>query len=366
MAKATQQLSEIEQIRDLVNKAVKATHTKVATEHLQSDIENHFSTGWTLLDTALGGGVPVGRIMEVYGKESSGKTALAYHLTANTQRQGGVVVYLDAENTFDKSLASRFGVKLDELLLSQEVTLKSIFPFIRQTVETVRGRSRAPILVVWDTLASTPTGDEEETNAADGLHRAKIIRDGMRSMISFCTRNAVALVVLNHVSEQIQQGGGWSNGPRLVTPGGGGIKFASSARINLRSGATITEGDSKKALGTEVIATLDKNKLNAPKVKVMTHLLFGYGFDDRWSVFYFLKEAGLLQQAGAWVTLPAPEGKTVKTYPSKFLKALDENPGLWEYLRNMAAAAFAETIPGAGIAVSDVEDEGISDEEIDE
>lgn len=338
-------------IRDAVNRELKKEFVHVASEgDLPSDVSVFLQTGWTLLDAALGGGIPAGRVVELYGEEGSGKSTLCYQLVHSIQAQGGVAVYLDVESTFPKELASSMGVDLDRMILVQEGVFldgkNNVFDYILKFIGLIKKEApEAPIVFIWDTLAMTPTlGEITEDDGQTGpLYRAKTIRDGLRKVVLALARAKAALVIVNHVHEVVSDRARWG-GKLLTTSGGMAVKYAASARILLRSGALIYD-ENKRALGAEVTAKVEKSKICIPRGVVKSRLYFGFGYDDRWSVYDYLKDSGVIDQKGAWSHIPGPEGTTVKCYPSKFLECLSENPGLYEHLVGLAKDKYAAQAP---------------------
>lgn len=338
-------------LRDAVNRELKREAVHLASDpFLPSEVTSFFPTGWTLLDAAIGGGIPAGRVIELYGEESSGKSTLCYQLVRSIQQQGGVAIYLDVENTFPKDLAKSMGVDLDKMILVQESILldgkHNIFDYLLRFIDLVKKEdSEAPILFIWDTLAMTATEGElkEDEGQTGPLYRAKTIRDGLRKVLAALAKANAALVVVNHVHEVVSDRARWG-GKLLTTSGGMAVKYASSVRIMLRSGAYIYDED-KRALGAEITAKVEKSKLCMPRGVVKSRLYFGLGYDDRWSVYDYLKDKGVIEQKGAWSNIPSPTGEVVKCYPSKYLETLSANPGLFEHLASLARAHYEAQAP---------------------
>lgn len=335
-----------EGLRDLLNKEFKGSVVHLGSDALQADVTGWVKTGWTLLDTCLGGGLPLGRTFELYGANSCGKTTLALHMLANCQAAGGIGIYVDVEKTFSKDLAARLGVDLDNLLiLDERVALEEVFAYVRKAVPAAREAfPDKPVLLVWDTLAATPTvGSLTGKGQVGAPYRARVIREELSTLTQILAETNVSLVFVNHTHEVIDRNAGWG-GVRTTTSGGGGPKFYASARINLRVKGVIRD-EEKRVIGQEVLAKLDKNKLGAPRGEVCSRLYFGLGFVDEWSVFDYLRERGAISQAGAWSSIPMPDGTVLKTYPGKYMEVLREHPDLSVHLAAMAAALYEKEIP---------------------
>lgn len=338
----------VEELRDLINRDLKTDLLRLGSGELLADVSYYVSTGWTLLDTALGGGIPAGRYVELYGKQSAGKSSLVYQIIKSCQRDGGLAIHIDMEETFPKDMAEVMGIDLDRLLvIDRGVALDgdtSIFDYTRGILGSLRERypHPLPIVISWDTLAATPTTAEIKGEPPKNLgpYRAMTIRAGLRRLTRDLSSHQVGLVIVNHVHAQIGMGGGgqWS-GPRFVTHGGMGVKFHATARISLREAAHIRDDNDMK-IGRRVVAVLEKSKLSPPQRQVETHLYYGKGFDDRWSIYDYLKEQGIIKMAGAWSQLPTPDGEIVKTYQKNYITALDEHEGLFEHLKGLAIERF--------------------------
>lgn len=336
----------MESLRDLLRKELKNNNIFVGGDPLASDVTEFISTNWTLLDCALGGGLPLGRTVELYGQESSGKSTLAYQCIASCQAGSGIPILIDAEQTFNKDMARRVGVDLDRLIVQDEdITLENVFSYISKMIEvSMRKFPESPILIIWDTLAATPTeGEMTGEGQTGGPYRARIIREGMRATTSLIAKSNACLLILNHVHEIMAQST-WGSGPKLVTSGGMGVKFHATSRIYLRPSTMIRDED-KTSLGQEVVAKIEKNKLGSPRGEVRSRFYYGGGFRDEWSIFDYLKEEGIIKQSGAWASIPYSDGTELKTYPSKFLDLLVEKPDLLDHLKSLTIEQYAKNNP---------------------
>ncbi len=223
---------------------------------VQDDIPGAISTGSIALDVALGvGGVPRGRVVEVYGAESSGKTTLAYHVMANAQASGGNAAYIDAEHALDPAYAAKCGVDIEELLVSQPDTAEQGLEICEYLV-----RSRALDIVVVDSVAALVPRAEIEGDMGDthvGL-QARLMSQALRKLTSAISRSNTCVIFINQLREKV----GVFFGNPEVTPGGRALKFYSSVRIDLRRLESIKQGTN--VLGNRVRARIVKNKVAPP------------------------------------------------------------------------------------------------------
>ena len=223
---------------------------------IQEDIGGAISTGSISLDTALGvGGVPRGRVVEVYGAESSGKTTLAYHVMANAQAGGGTAAYIDAEHALDPAYAAKCGVDIEELLVSQPDTAEQGLEICEYLV-----RSNAVDIVVVDSVAALVPRAELEGDMGDthvGL-QARLMSQALRKLTSAISRSNTCVIFINQLREKV----GVFFGNPEVTPGGRALKFYSSVRIDLRRLESIKQGTD--FLGNRVRARIVKNKVAPP------------------------------------------------------------------------------------------------------
>lgn len=219
-------------------------------------VSGAISTGSISLDVALGvGGVPRGRVVEVYGAESSGKTTLAYHVMANAQAEGGTAAYIDAEHALDPAYAAKCGVDIEELLVSQPDTAEQGLEICEYLV-----RSGAVDIVVVDSVAALVPRAELEGDMGDahvGL-QARLMSQALRKLTSAISRSNTCVIFINQLREKV----GVFFGNPEVTPGGRALKFYSSVRVDLRRLESIKQGSA--VLGNRVRARIVKNKVAPP------------------------------------------------------------------------------------------------------
>lgn len=257
------------------------------------------STGSIALDAALGiGGIPRGRIIEIYGPESSGKTTLALHAVANIQKQisalgqAGVAAYIDAEHALDVSYARRLGVNTDELLISQPDNGEQALDIAEILV-----RSGAVDLIVIDSVAALVPAAEINGDMGDshmGL-QARLMSQALRKLTGAIHRSMTSVIFINQVRAKI---GGMGYGPNEVTTGGNALKFYATQRIEVRYRNKVMDGDER--LGNLVRAKVVKNKLAPPFKEVEFEIIFGRGISREGELLDIGSALNIVDKSGAW------------------------------------------------------------------
>jgi len=249
-------------------------------------------TGSLSLDLALGiGGIPRGRITEIFGPESSGKTTLAQHIIAEAQKRGGTVAYIDAEHAMDPSYAASCGVNVDELLISQPDTGEQALEITEALV-----RSSAVDVIVIDSVAALVPRAEIEGDMGDpqmGL-QARLMSQALRKLAAAIGRSGTAVIFINQLREKV----GIVFGNPEVTTGGRALKFYSSTRIELRRAETIKQGN--EAIGSRVRAKVVKNKVAPPFRSAEFDIMFDTGISREGNLIDVGLELGLISKAGAF------------------------------------------------------------------
>jgi len=249
-------------------------------------------SGIISLDRALGvGGLPRGRICEVFGPESSGKTTLTLSIIAQAQKDGGVAAFVDAEHAFDPTYGKTIGVNLDDLLISQPDSGEQALDIVETLV-----RSNAVDLIVVDSVAALTPRAEIEGEMGDSIMglQARLMSQAMRKLTAAISKSKTCVVFINQIREKI----GVMYGSPETTPGGRALKFYSSLRIDLRKVAAITAGES--TVGTRVRAKIVKNKVAAPFREAIFEILYNEGVSKVGALIDAAVDANLIAKAGSW------------------------------------------------------------------
>src|SRR3989475_1021008 len=252
-------------------------------------------TGAINLDAAIGiGGIPRGRVSEIFGPESSGKTTLALHVVANSQRQGGAAAYIDAEHALDVDYAKKLGVDVDNLLVSQPDTGEQALEIVEILV-----RSGAVDLVVIDSVAALVPKAEIEGEMGDqhmGL-QARLMSQALRKLTAVVSRNGATVVFINQIRMKI----GVVFGSPETTTGGNALKFYSSVRLDIRRIGAVKDGE--QVIGSRTRVKVVKNKLAPPFREAEFGILYGIGISRPHELLDLGVERGLVEKSGAWFTL---------------------------------------------------------------
>jgi recombination protein RecA len=306
-------------------------------------------TGALSLDLALGiGGVPRGRIVEIYGPESGGKTTLALHIAAEAQRNGGVAAFIDAEHALDPGYASALGVDVDELLISQPDTGEQALEITDMLI-----RSGSLDVIIIDSVAALTPRAEIEGEMGDthmGL-QARLMSQALRKLAGSINRSHTTAIFINQIREKI----GVLFGSPETTPGGRALKFYSSVRIEIRRIQTIKDG--QESIGNRVVAKVVKNKVAPPFRKAEFDIMFGTGISREGSLLDVAAEQDVVRKSGAWYTYEDDQLGQGRENAKRFLK---ENPEIAMQLQ----ARVLEAVGLAGKAMESFDEDETTDEDI--
>ena len=251
------------------------------------------STGSVAIDIALGvGGVPRGRVVEIFGPESSGKTTLTLSIIANAQKAGGQAAFIDAEHAFDAAYAKMLGVNLDNLLMSQPDTGEQALEIVETLV-----KSNAIDVIVIDSVAALTPKAEIEGDMGDshmGL-QARLMSQALRKLSGCISKSKTCVIFINQIREKI----GVMFGNPETTPGGRALKFYASVRIDLRRIASLKKGE--EVVGNRVRASIVKNKVAPPFRKAEFDIMYDEGISKSGSVLDMGELLGVLTKSGAWI-----------------------------------------------------------------
>jgi recombination protein RecA len=306
-------------------------------EHLDREIAV-ISTGSPSLDIALGiGGLPKGRVVEIYGPESSGKTTLSLHAVAECQRKGGVAAFIDAEHALDVSYAKKLGVSVEELLVSQPDTGEQALEIADMLV-----RSGAVDVVVIDSVAALVPKAEIEGEMGDqhvGL-QARLMSQALRKLTGNLARSNACLIFINQVRMKI----GVMFGNPETTSGGNALKFYASVRLDVRRIGQIKDGET--AIGSRTRVKVVKNKCAPPFRQAEFDLMFNHGISREGDILDLGSELGLLEKSGTWYSF---EGTRIGQGRENAKSFLIANPDVYDRLSELvyANAGIKKKVPVA-------------------
>ena len=278
------------------------------------------STGSLSLDLALGGGIPKGRIVEIYGPESSGKTTLALHTVAEVQKRGGLAAFVDAEHALDPEYAARIGVKLDDLLISQPDTGEQALEITETLV-----RSNAVDIVIVDSVAALVPRAEIEGDMGDshmGL-QARLMSQALRKLTGVISKSKVTVIFINQLRMKI----GVMFGNPETTAGGQALKYYASVRLDIRRTETLKDGD--RMIGNHVKVKVVKNKIAAPFRIAEFDIMYNEGISAAGDIIDLAVKHELIKKSGAWYEYEGEKIGQGREAAKGFLK---ENPKVMKVL----------------------------------
>jgi recombination protein RecA len=297
----------------------KGSIMKLGDEHIEN--VEVIPTGSISLNAALGvGGYPRGRIIEIYGPESSGKTTLAIHAIAEAQKQGGIAAFIDAEHAFDRFYAQKLGVDVDNLWISQPDNGEQALQIADQLIS-----SAAVDIVVIDSVAALTPKKEIEGDMGDNVVglQARLMSQALRKLTSTISKTNTTCIFINQLREKI----GVMFGNPETTTGGNALKFYASVRLDIRRVTSIKDGD--EVIGNQVRVKIVKNKVAPPFRKAEFEITFGEGISKIGEIVDLGVEYGIIQKSGSWFSY---DGTKLAQGRDAVKKLLKDNPELCEQL----------------------------------
>lgn len=332
MSQDTERKKALENALGLIRKQFGDGAIMSLGEHSAAREMSVIKTGALSLDIALGiGGLPRGRIVEIYGPESSGKSTLAVHVVANAQKAGGLAAYIDAEHALDPSYAAKVGVNIDDLLISQPDSGEEAL----NIAETL-ARSNAVDVVVIDSVAALVPKMELEGEIGDSFMgvQARMMSQALRRLTSTLAKSNTCAVFINQVREKI----GVVYGNPEVTTGGRALKFYSSVRLDIRRTATIKNSDNVE-IGIRVKVKVAKNKMAPPFQIAEFDILFNEGISRTGGAIDMATNFNIIDKKGAWFSF---KGQRLGQGRESVRDELKNNPVLLEEVENLIMAHYKE------------------------
>ena len=302
---------------------------KLGDEHIEN--VEVIPTGSIALDAALGvGGYPKGRIIEIYGPESSGKTTLAIHAIAEAQKAGGIAAFIDAEHAFDRFYAEKLGVDVENLWISQPDNGEQALEIADQLI-----RSAAIDILVVDAVAALTPKKEIEGDMGDNVVglQARLMSQALRKLTSTISKTNTTCIFINQLREKI----GVMFGNPETTTGGNALKFYSSVRLDIRRVTSIKDGD--QVIGNQVRVKVVKNKVAPPFRKAEFEITFGEGISKVGEILDLGVEYGIVQKSGSWFSYGGSKLAQGRDATKALLR---DNPELCEELEAQIKQAIAD------------------------
>tara|TARA_R110000744_G_scaffold1497_3_gene5264 strand:- start:3123 stop:4247 length:1125 start_codon:yes stop_codon:yes gene_type:complete len=303
------------------------------SEQTPTDLTEWISTGSSILDLAISnrknGGLPVGRITELTGLEASGKSLLAAHVLANTQKQGGLAVYIDTENAMNEEFARCIGIDVSKMLYIQLETVEDIFEVIENIITKVRESDKDRLVtIVVDSVAAATTKVEQSDDFDQtgwATQKAIILSKAMRKITQMIGRQRVCLVFTNQLRVKL----GAMFGDPYTTSGGKAIGFHASCRLRLKAAGQIKikVGGKDQVIGIKTKAQVVKNRMGPPLRTAEFNILFDSGVDDYGSWLQIMKDNNLVTQGGSWYTYTdTVTGEMIKFMSKEFVSKILSDP----------------------------------------
>lgn len=320
---------------DVINQAISSIEKKygkgaimyLSQDVLTADIEV-IKTGSVLLNIALGvGGFPRGRVVEIFGPEASGKTTIALHAIAEAQKQGGIAAFVDTEHALDPSYASKIGVQIDRLLISQPGSAEEALDIVDALV-----RTGGVDIVVLDSVAALVPQMELEGGMSDsyiGL-QARLMSQALRRLTAYISKTKTVAIFVNQLREKIAM----AYGPSETTPGGRALKFYASVRLDVRRREYLRLGD--EIIGALTRIKVVKNKVASPFKEAELELIYGEGISQEGEILSLGETTGVVKKSGSWFSFGEYRLGQGRDNARQFLK---ENP---EVAKEILSAALSQ------------------------
>jgi len=330
-----------QKLADSLNKKFKdfkAVHF-LGSEDTQADLSEWVSTGSTTLDLAISnrpdGGLPVGRIAEFTGLEASGKSLIMAHLLANTQKKGGIAVYIDTENALSEEFLTAIGVDVKNMLYIPLDTIEDIFETIETLIVSIRNTSKDRLVtIVVDSVAAATTKIEQEADyEKDGWATSKaiIMSKALRKITNLIGKERVILAFTNQLREKL----GAMFGDKYTTSGGKALPFHASCRVRLKSMGKLKDKEGE-IIGVQTEAQVVKNRYGPPFKKALFNIYFDSGIDDYASWLDALKKVKAISNSGAWYELIIQDtGEVVRFQSKDWQKILRERDDVRDYCKSV-------------------------------
>jgi recombination protein RecA len=305
-------------------------------------------SGALTLDLALGGGLPKGRVVEIYGPESSGKTTVALHAIAEVQKRGGIAAFVDAEHALDPAYAAVLGVDVQNLLVSQPDHGEAALEIVDSLV-----RSAAVDIIVVDSVAALVPKAEIEGEMGDahmGL-QARLMSQALRKITGNISKTGCIVIFLNQLRQKI----GVTYGNPETTTGGNALKFYASVRLDVRRTQTLKKGTEE--FGIRVKAKVAKNKVAPPYRIAEFDIIFGKGISQAGCILDIAEQVGIVKRKGAWYSY---EGENIAQGRENTLQYLEENPTLREAIERQVRQKLetgAVVVPTSPPSAEDLDEE---------
>lgn len=325
-------------LKSLLTKVINSKFSEAVAYELgkeaPTNVTDWISTGCTILDYIISnrrdGGIPAGKLTEIIGLESSGKSLICQHIAANTQKKGGFVVYIDTEASLNREFAKRLGINIDDLFYAVPQTMEEVFETIEESVKKIRTVDKdVPITIIWDSVAGTPTKAEIEGtfNPQEQIGiAARIISRAMRKLVDSIAREKITLVFTNQLKTAIGKMG--YGDPMSATYGGKAIPYHASIRLRLKKVGEIKVAEQTVGIASE--AKVIKSKLAPPFRSCKFPTLFTTGIDDVTATFEMLKNYKEIEQKGARASMMY-NGEEVKFNKSSFHKKMTIDKEFYGY-----------------------------------